>query len=91
MTIATYENILIFSCSTSTLDWLKKVPKSRLCFSKLSKYQKLPTVYLNIYHREISTSLFITPLAGNYNAKTHDVVIILGPYVGHIGIGGFSL
>ena len=30
--------------------------KIRLCFNKLSKYQKLPVAYLNIYHRDIAPS-----------------------------------
>ena len=30
--------------------------KIRFCFTKLSKYQKLPVVYLNIYHRDIGVS-----------------------------------
>ena len=32
--------------------------KIRLCFNKLSKCQKLPVVYLNIYHRDIGLSMW---------------------------------
>ena len=28
----------------------------RLCFDKTSKYQKLPVIYLNLYHRDIGLS-----------------------------------
>ena len=57
LTFATYENIFDYSFDFNSLMIEKGLErKIRLCFNKLSKYQKLPVVYLNIYHRDIGLS-----------------------------------
>ena len=52
LTFATYENIFDYSFDFNSMMIEKGLErKIRLCFNKISKYQKLPVVYLNIYHR----------------------------------------
>ena len=57
LTFATYENIFDYSFDFNSMMIEKGLErKIRLCFNKLSKYQKLPVVYLNRYHRDIGLS-----------------------------------
>ena len=56
LTFATYENILDYSFDFNSRMIEKEQERKILCFNKLSKYQKLPVVYLNIYHRDIGLS-----------------------------------
>ena len=55
--IVTYENIFDYSYDFESILIEKGVErKIRLYFNKLSKYRKLPVVYLNIYQRDIGVS-----------------------------------
>ena len=57
MTFATYENVFYYSFDFNSLMIEKGLErKIRLRFNKLSKYQKLPVVYLNKYHQNIVLS-----------------------------------
>ena len=57
LTFATYENVFDYSFDFNSMMIEKGLErKIRLCFNKLSKYQKLPVFYLNIYHRDIGLS-----------------------------------
>ena len=67
LNIADYENVFDYSFDFNSL-WVDKdlERKIRLCFNKLSKYKKLPVVYLINYHRYLNESkwyLFLFPLA----------------------------
>ena len=55
LNFADYENVFDYSFDFTS----KRVDKDlerkiRLCFNKLSKYKKLPVVYLTIYHRYLN-------------------------------------
>ena len=55
LNFADYENVFDYSFDFTS----KRVDKDlerkiRLCFNKLSKYKKLPVVYLIIYHRYLN-------------------------------------
>ena len=55
--IVTYENVFDYSYDFESILIEKGLEnKIRLCFNKLSKYRKLPVVYLNIYQRDIGVS-----------------------------------
>ena len=57
LSIVTYENIFDYSYNFESILIEKGLErKIRLCFNKLSKYRKLPVVYLNIYQRDIGVS-----------------------------------
>ena len=57
LTIASYENRFNYSFDFDSLMVESRVKRMiRLCFVKFSKYQKLPVIYLNIYHRDIGLS-----------------------------------
>ena len=57
LTIATYGNRFNCSISFDSMMIEKGVERMiRICFDKFSKYQKLPVIYLNIYHRDIGLS-----------------------------------
>ena len=57
LSIATYENVFDYSFNFASILIEKVVERIiRLCFDKFSNYQKLPVVYLNIYHRNIGLS-----------------------------------
>ena len=55
LNLADYENVFDYSFDFNSL-WVDKdlERKIRLCFNKLSKYKKLPVVYLIIYHRYLN-------------------------------------
>ena len=63
LNIADYENVYHYSFDFSSI-WLDKdlERKIRLCFNKLSKYKKLPVVYLIIYHRYLEECKWYLPI-----------------------------
>ena len=63
LTFATYEKIFDYSFDFNAMMIEKGL--ERLCFNKLSKYQKLPLVYLNIYRRDKGLSKWY--LEGYFN------------------------
>ena len=56
LSIVTYENVFDYSYFESILIEKGLERKIWLCFNKLSKYRKLPVVYLNIYQRDIGVN-----------------------------------
>ena len=57
LSIVPYENVFDYSYDFESILIEKGVErKLRLCFNKLSKYRKLPVVYLNIYQRDLGLS-----------------------------------
>ena len=57
LSIVTYENVFDYSYDFESILIEKGLErKIWLCFNKLSKYRKLPVVYLNIYQRDIGVS-----------------------------------
>ena len=66
LSIVTYENVFDYSYDFESILIEKGLErKVRLCFNKLSKYRKLPVVYLNIYQRDIGVSKWY--LEGYFN------------------------